>query len=101
MIRTSAKSVIRWCSIWALIASNVAATDGDGRLVEAVKNRNHDAVRAMLQQRVDVNTAGRDGSTALHWAAHWDDPGAADLLIRAGASVNATNEHGVTPLSLA
>ena len=42
-----------------------------------------------------------DGATALHWAAHWNDLQIATLLIRAGADVNATDDHGVTPLSLA
>ena len=38
---------------------------------------------------------------ALHWAAHWDDVDVADMLIRAGAQVNATNDYGVAPLVLA
>jgi ankyrin repeat protein len=50
---------------------------------------------------VDVNTSQADGVTALHWAAHWNDPDIATLLIRAGANVNAANDLGVTPLSLA
>ena len=42
-----------------------------------------------------------DGTTALHWAARWDDLEMADLLIRAGANVKAANRFGATPLSLA
>ena len=42
-----------------------------------------------------------DGTTALHWAAHFDNLAAADLLIRAGASVKAANRYGATPLWLA
>ena len=38
---------------------------------------------------------------ALHWAAHWDDLPMVEALIAAGASVNAANDYGVTPLSLA
>ena len=56
---------------------------------------------ALLKQKVDVNAAQGDGATALHWAAHWDDLQTAELLIRAGASVNAANDLGVTPFSLA
>src|SRR5262249_9791045 len=37
----------------------------------------------------------------LHWAAHWDDLDTADLLIRAGAKVQAANSYGITPLALA
>ncbi len=42
-----------------------------------------------------------DGATALLWAAHWNDLETADLLIRAGANVNAANDLRTTPLSLA
>src|SRR6185436_730817 len=38
------------------------------------------------------------GTTALHWASYRDDGGSADLLIRAGAKVNAANDLGATPL---
>ena len=74
---------------------------GDLRLVNAVKNRDQDAVRSLLKERVDVNTPEADGATPLAWAAHWNDAGVADLLIVAGANVNAANAYGVTPLSLA
>ena len=42
-----------------------------------------------------------DGTTALHWAAHWNDVATVDALIRAGANVNAATDIGVTPLWLA
>ena len=40
-----------------------------------------------------------DGSTALLWAAHWNDLDTADLLLRAGADANAANDFRMTPLS--
>ena len=39
--------------------------------------------------------------TALHWAAYYDDTATAQLLIAAGADVNAANRYGVAPLPLA
>ena len=85
-----------------LLASALSlAAAGEPTLVDAVKNRNLDEVRALLKQRADVNATQGDGSTALHWASHLDDLAAADLLIRAGANVNAANDIGVTPLYLA
>ena len=42
--------------------------------------------------------AEADGTTALHWASYRDDVESADLLIGAGANVNATNDLGATPL---
>src|SRR5438105_11226658 len=67
-------------------------------LIDAAKNVDHDAVRALLKQGVDVNAAEGDGTTALHWASYRDDLETVDLLIRAGARVNAATDLGVTPL---
>jgi ankyrin len=74
---------------------------GDRRLIQAVKQQDIAAVRALLKQRVDVNGAQGDGATALHWAAHRDDLAIADLLIRAGARATVANDLGATPLHLA
>jgi len=67
-------------------------------LVDAARNGDTNALRALLQKRVDVNATEADGTTALHWASYRDDVQSADLLIRAGAKVNAANELGATPL---
>ena len=48
-----------------------------------------------------MNAPQADGATALHWAVHWDDLESVDLLVRAGANVNARNDYSATPLSLA
>ena len=58
-------------------------------------------MRALLQQKADVNAPQVDGATALHWAVYRDDLEMADLLIRAGANVKAANREGVTPLAMA
>jgi uncharacterized protein len=55
----------------------------------------------LLKKGADVNVAQADGSTALHWAAHWNDLETADLLIGAGANLNPQTDLGVTPLYLA
>jgi ankyrin repeat protein len=57
--------------------------------------------RSLLQKKADVNQPQADGTTALHWAIHWDDVAAAELLIRAGANVAAANRDQATPLFLA
>ena len=75
-----------------------AANDLD--LVQAARERDHAAVRALLEEGADVNATQPDGTTALHWAAHWDDHDTADLLIRSAADVDAVNELGATPLWL-
>ena len=88
-------------SIVAASSGGLRAASGDLRLVEAVKGQNREAVRALLAEQLDVNATQGDGATALHWAAHWDELDTAELLIRAGANVNAANDYEVTPLLLA
>ena len=58
-------------------------------------------VRRLLGQGAGVDAPQVDGTTALHWAARWDDHETAGLLIRAGASLAAANHAGATPMRLA
>ncbi len=74
------------------------AAGGDLPLVDAARNADAGAVRALIQKGANVNAAEGDGTTALHWAAHRDDLATVDLLIRSGARVNAANDLGATPL---
>jgi len=71
------------------------------RLVEAAKQQDKAALRALLDGKTEVNVPQADGATALHWAAYWDDLETVTLLIDAGAQADAANDLGVTPLSLA
>ena len=73
----------------------------DVPLVEAVKAADTAAVRALLEEQVDVNVSEVDGTTALHWAAYQGELDMARLLLRAGANVDASNRYAVTPLVLA
>ena len=82
-----------------LIAS--AAADSDLRLLEAVKRQDRAAFKQLLKERVDVNAAQPDGTTAIHWATYHDDTEILEALLRAGAKVNVATDAGVTPLWLA
>jgi ankyrin repeat protein len=94
------KLAVAWIAL-LLCTGSLAVAAGDVPLVDAVRSGNVAQVRALLQQRIDVNAAEPDGTTALHWAARGGEVETARLLVAAGAKVNATNRYGVTPLSLA
>src|SRR6266851_2140361 len=81
--------------------SLLAAASRDVSLVNAARQADKQAVRALLQKSSDVNAATPDGNTALLWAVQNDDRDMVDLLLRAGADVKAANRYGGTPLSLA
>jgi ankyrin repeat protein len=84
-----------------LSAVSLRGAGPDALLADAAEKMDRARIRALLQQRVDVNTPQIDGMTALHWAAYQDDLETEELLVRAGANVKAANRYGVTPLSLA
>ncbi len=94
----------KWMGIaWLLAAGPIGlgAAPSDLRLVDAVKRADVKAVRALIAERVDLNAAEPDGSTALHWAARLNNPELVDILAAAGANARAATRYTVTPLSLA
>jgi ankyrin repeat protein len=98
---------IRWLPVamtacWVSVAFVVSVrAAGDATIATAAMNRDTAAVRALIARKVDVNAAGSDGTSALHWTVRAGDVETARLLIQAGASAKAANRLGVTPLSLA
>ncbi|HEY6391570.1 MAG TPA: ankyrin repeat domain-containing protein [Bryobacteraceae bacterium] len=80
----------------------LSAATSDTRLADAAMQNDKDAVRSLLRQKADVNSAHGDGATALHWAAYNDDLDMVKALLAAGANVNAaTREGAITPLFMA
>src|SRR5689334_10845950 len=79
-----------------------AAPTGGDAVVEAAMSGNRDAVKSLLKDGADVNTAQADGMTALHWAAQKGDVELAKVLLYASANVRATTRiGGYTPLLIA
>jgi uncharacterized protein len=96
----SLKRIIGTCAAVLLVTvAGLSAAKSD--VADAVMKGDKAAVRALLQQRADVNAPQADGATALHWAVYRGDVDTANVLISAGANVKAANRDGVTPLSLA
>jgi ankyrin repeat protein len=84
------------------IFAGMLAVAADTRVADAAQQGDRDAVRALIQQKADVNVAQGDGSTALHWAAIKDDLELTKMLLTAGANVKAVTRLGAaTPLFLA
>ena len=53
-------------------------------IIEALRAGDLETVSTLVAEGADVNAPQGDGATALHWAAHWDDGAAVELLVRAG-----------------
>ena len=97
--------------IWAVSLSLAGALSvtlvlvgapADTRVADAAMMRDAAALRGLIREAVDVNSAQGDGMTALHWAAFNGDVELAQPLLYAGANVAATTRLGAyTPLYLA
>jgi uncharacterized protein len=85
----------------AVSAWQLALQAGDLRIVQAAINDDASAVRALIQQKADVNAPIADGTTALHYAVRADDVGMVESLLAAGADAKARDRYGLTPVSLA
>jgi ankyrin repeat protein len=82
-----------------LLLSSFAAFAASSPVADAVQNRDLTTLQALLKQHAAVNAAQPDGTTALQWAAHWNDSETVGLLLQAGADAKAANHYGATPLS--
>ena len=79
-----------------------AAADADSPVADAAQRGDLEAVRRLLREGADVNAPQGDGMTALHWAAERGDESLCEVLLYAGARVDAGTRIGhYTPLHLA
>lgn len=70
----------------------------DGTLIDAAESKDHAGALKLIEQGADVRAKDVDGTTALHWAAHYGDVELVDKLIHAGAEVNVSNDYGSSPM---
>src|SRR4051812_44257840 len=74
----------------ALAASDIA---------DLAQRQDRPSLQALVKQRANINSQQPDGTTALQWAAHWNDLDTVKLLLGAGANPSVANRYGVSPLS--
>ena len=78
-----------WALALVLLVPAPASVSADAPLADAAERGDRSEVCALIGQHVDVDQSQADGMTALHWAAHHDDPETVRLLVNAGADVRA------------
>lgn len=71
-----------------------------GPLQQAARAGDVDEVTRLLDAGHDVNEAGPDGDTALHWAAAWGREPVIQLLLARGADPSLRDYENNTPLHL-
>jgi ankyrin repeat protein len=76
-------------------------TAPESPLQNAANHRDLQRLRELIAGGADPNTPGPHGHTALHTAAARDEPTIVQALIDAGATVDATDDAGNTPLLIA
>ena len=99
-LRTAA--VLGSCALALAAAGPVEVSTSSSPVADATRTGDREMVRSLLKEGRDVNAAQGDGMTALHWAALANDVAMAEMLLYAGANVEATTRLGAyTPLLLA
>ena len=66
-----------------------------------MKRRPRGWAQGLLGAGADINAATSEGRTPLHWAARWNMPEVAKVLLTNGAQVNVRDNDGDTALAKA
>ena len=72
----------------------VGMTTTEAPVADAAMHGDIEEVRSLLRSGADVNAAQGDGMTALHWAAQTGDRQLAEVLVYAGARLDAGTRIG-------
>jgi len=67
----------------------------------AVYNGHVEAVKALIEANVNLDTQAKDGCTALHVAVYKGHVEAVKMLIKAKANLDTQDENGLTALQIA
>ncbi len=89
----------RWL---AASGADIAAVDSFGNSALHIRARSCQSnLKVLIDLGCDLNAHRASGETPLHAAADAANANAVELLLAAGATVDATNREGLTPLELA
>lgn len=83
------------------MSGTIGAAGPDPGIVAAARRNEPGRVLDELRRGADVNARAADGSTALLWAAYYDDLTLVDKLLASGARPDISNTYEETPLSTA
>src|SRR5262245_17382059 len=96
-----AKTLGRGCAAMLLSLVGFATAYAAPTLVDAAQKGDLKAVKSLLRDGADINSAQADGMTALHWAVQRNDLDMVSALLAAHADYHIANRTGVRPLYLA
>ena len=84
-----------------LLARGASPNRRDSPLSEAITFGHADVVSALVTAKAKVDLVESSGVNLLHWATLTNRPDVIPILAKAGAEINAIDEHGFTPLMYA
>ncbi|HYP79967.1 MAG TPA: ankyrin repeat domain-containing protein [Steroidobacteraceae bacterium] len=92
-----------WPALLALVLTPVLAAESpaalNAQLFDALKAQDPETALYALSAGADARAHEPDGTTPLHYAAHFADPRLIAALLKAKADPNARNEFGAMPLA--
>ena len=92
-----------WPALLALVLTPVLAAESptalNAQLFEALKAQDPETALYALTEGADARAHEPDGTTPLHYAAHFADTRLIAALLKAKADPNARNEFGAMPLA--
>ena len=89
-----------WMFAFLLLFNSLDTVSREISIIDAVKQGDRVTVLALLSNESElIDTVEADGTTALHWAVEQDDLDMVNILISAGANMQAVNRYGMTVLA--
>jgi ankyrin repeat protein len=88
-----------WLAVMPVLAMAAAREDANRQLFAALQAQDPETALYALSQGADANAREPDGTSPLHYAAHYADIVAIKALLKAKADPNARNDFGAMPLA--